>query len=437
MAANDIRQYVGARYVFKIYENSQDPSSAEWESGVTYEPLTIVTYLNSSYASKKDVPGSVGNPAANPQYWIVTGAYNGQIASLQQQIDTINNTTIPNIEAAIQTLTDKNQLSKKKYVLVGDSYAASYDTLGCSWLRDFVNNYDIPAANYYDATYSGTGFTTTRTFKNNIENIINTISNTDDITDIVVLGGINDVLYGTLSNLGSAINDFCTYCKTNFANASIHLGFVGNIINSNTEGMFNAINTFIDYSKTNGIHYLHNIEFVLRNKRYMNLTHLVGGLAFHPNQYGTTMIAGHLAECLLSGYADVRYRGTNQLNVNYTLISTIDNNDVKLWYGGHLFSGLDDTLASNAALTIDTFRTGAILDGCNEGETKVLTATVQCLVSYDQNNTGTNEQVYVPLNIVFENGRMDLYLAIATTSMNHVKAISIPRFTLSWVTTSI
>ena len=85
-----VRQYIGARYVTKIYENTLDPSSAEWQSGVTYEPLTMVTYLNSSYLSKKEVPGSVGDPAANPSYWVVTGAYNGQILNLQNQIDAIN-----------------------------------------------------------------------------------------------------------------------------------------------------------------------------------------------------------------------------------------------------------------------------------------------------------------------------------------------------------
>lgn len=82
-----VRQYIGARYTTKVYENSLDASSAEWESGVTYEPLTMVTYNNSSYLSKKDVPGSVGDPASNPLYWVVTGAYNGQILNLQNQID--------------------------------------------------------------------------------------------------------------------------------------------------------------------------------------------------------------------------------------------------------------------------------------------------------------------------------------------------------------
>ena len=82
-----VREYIGARYVTKVYENSLDPSSAEWEAGVTYEPLTMVTYLNSSYLSKKEVPGSIGDPASNPSYWVVTGAYNGQILNLQNQID--------------------------------------------------------------------------------------------------------------------------------------------------------------------------------------------------------------------------------------------------------------------------------------------------------------------------------------------------------------
>ena len=126
----NIRQYIGARYVFKIYENSQDPSSAEWEVGVTYEPLTIVTYLNSTYASKKDVPGSVGNPAANPQYCIVTGAYNGQIATLQQQIDTINNTTIPSIQALIDTINNTTIPGVEAEIQTLANTPVSFDKIG-------------------------------------------------------------------------------------------------------------------------------------------------------------------------------------------------------------------------------------------------------------------------------------------------------------------
>lgn len=92
-------QYIGARYVPKFYENSQDPSSMEWESGVGYEPLTVVTYQDDTYTSKIPVPSTVGNPADNPNYWAKTGNYNAAIESLQQEVSNITNNTIPTIIA--------------------------------------------------------------------------------------------------------------------------------------------------------------------------------------------------------------------------------------------------------------------------------------------------------------------------------------------------
>ena len=95
-------QYIGARYVTKIYENSTDPSSAEWEQNVDYEPLTMVTYNRGSYLSKKYVPATIGNPADNPAYWVKTGDYNGQIADLQRQINNLDTELTNEINTKIQ-----------------------------------------------------------------------------------------------------------------------------------------------------------------------------------------------------------------------------------------------------------------------------------------------------------------------------------------------
>lgn len=92
------RQYIGARYVTKIYVNSVDPSSAEWEASTNYDPLTMVTYNNGSYLSRKEVTATVGNPAANPQYWAQTGFYNGQIAQLQNDVQSLQ-TNVANIKS--------------------------------------------------------------------------------------------------------------------------------------------------------------------------------------------------------------------------------------------------------------------------------------------------------------------------------------------------
>ena len=112
-----MRQYIGARYVTKIYENSLDPSSAEWEASVNYEPLTMVTYNNGSYLSKKEVPAAIGDPASNPTYWVQTGFYNGQIIYLQSEIDDINDAIgdINNLETLDKTkiVNAINEVNKK------------------------------------------------------------------------------------------------------------------------------------------------------------------------------------------------------------------------------------------------------------------------------------------------------------------------------------
>lgn len=82
---NEQIQYIGARYVIKIYENKSNPSTAEWDSNTFYEPLTMVTYEYNSYLSKKAVPATIGNPASNSEYWVQTGFYNGQIMELQNR----------------------------------------------------------------------------------------------------------------------------------------------------------------------------------------------------------------------------------------------------------------------------------------------------------------------------------------------------------------
>lgn len=77
------RQYVGARYVPKF----SDPIS--WDINRSYEPLTIVTYLNNSYTSKLPVP--VGVDITNEEYWVVTGNYNAQVEEYRQAVEELKN----------------------------------------------------------------------------------------------------------------------------------------------------------------------------------------------------------------------------------------------------------------------------------------------------------------------------------------------------------
>lgn len=109
------RQYIGARYVPKFYQNSVD-GSAQWESNVVYEPLTYVTLTNGHmYISKKQVPATIGTPASNADYWLDIGSYNGFIDELNDRIDSIITIIAPAFNTATTYL--KGDLVTKDDVL--------------------------------------------------------------------------------------------------------------------------------------------------------------------------------------------------------------------------------------------------------------------------------------------------------------------------------
>ena len=75
------RQYIGARYVPKFFDDGK--GSSEWISGLSYEPLTVVTHLGNSFISKKPVPANTEITDTN--YWVVTGNYNAQVEEYRQE----------------------------------------------------------------------------------------------------------------------------------------------------------------------------------------------------------------------------------------------------------------------------------------------------------------------------------------------------------------
>lgn len=112
------RQYIGARYVPKFYENSQNTS--EWQAGVMYEPLTIVTYNGNSYTSKKPVPSTVGNPSVNPTYWVATGIFNEQLQDVSNRVSDIEN-ALDDIDDDITALEGKTKwYTPEMYGAAGD-----------------------------------------------------------------------------------------------------------------------------------------------------------------------------------------------------------------------------------------------------------------------------------------------------------------------------
>lgn len=112
------RQYIGARYVPKFFENETTGDSS-WLAGVSYEALTIVTYNGNSYTSKKPVPSSVGAPNTNSEYWVETGNYNAQIEEVQENINVVNE-NIEKVNDKINQLF-KNFKSARQFRVLGNN----------------------------------------------------------------------------------------------------------------------------------------------------------------------------------------------------------------------------------------------------------------------------------------------------------------------------
>lgn len=323
------RQYIGARYVVKIYENSQTAGSAEWEANTSYEPLTMVTYQNSSYLSKKAVPSTVGNPASNTDYWVVTGAYNGQIASLQSQINDAN--------ASITSLTNEvNLLQGELVVTVSDSYGTVTTP---NWGHYMFEYLGVPASNRINLAVSGAGFYNGRFLEliqpDATPNSISSDVDLTKVTAIVVAGGFND----RNQDASNGINNFMQYVNANYPNAKVYIAFVGWSFNTYYISSFlgnKGLRSYANCAKY-GATYLNGTENIMKNRGLFVAETPAPELSeeysyVHPNAEGSIAIGRGIANAIVGGscttlypYATASYKAPD----NETTLFGLLNQEIK------------------------------------------------------------------------------------------------------------
>lgn len=208
-------QYIGARYVPKFFANPN--GSSEWLGNVPYEPLTIVTYLGNSYTSKIPVPPGIGNPSLNPTYWALTGNFNEQLQTIQNNIKTIEEETQTNTEN-ISTI---NNFINRYYLFIGDSYGNP--TTG--WITPLINMMNLQTTDYTISQQGGAGFVYAgqgKTFLNLLQDVEAVLL--EKVTDIVLISAGNDSgeneadIFSAMNNFQVSAKQTCTKLK------GIHLG---------------------------------------------------------------------------------------------------------------------------------------------------------------------------------------------------------------------
>lgn len=210
------RQYIGARYVPVIYQNSQDASSSAWEAGVTYEPLTMVTFGNANYISRKLVPPSAGNPGIESTYWAYMGAGSAQIAQIQTDLNNLTEEVediSSSLAGAFWTL---DSMKEKTVILIGDSWGNTQTSLGAT------NNWIDLITPYFKTVYRGAlnGYSFNKTGASYITIIDGIQTQGEKIDAVITIGGAN----------GAAAGDVTAYVnrvKELYPDAEIVIGING------------------------------------------------------------------------------------------------------------------------------------------------------------------------------------------------------------------
>lgn len=286
-----VTQYIGARYVPLLFTNPDDNTN-NWKSGVVYDPLTIVTDLNQSYTSKIPVPASVGRPSENPEYWILTGSYNAQINALSQDVDELTQ----DVEDLTQAVTERNN---RKYIFIGDSYNTHDTPAGgvaiTPWGEILPTFLNIADDEWYNSGVSGAGFVAGTTFLQQLQTLGAQIENKNEITDIVVAGGVNDGSF--LNSLGTAIDTFATYCKNTYPNAMVTLAMISWGKSATGRPIYEQI---AYYYQTKSTHT--NVRAISNAVNfYHNYTLHQSESEGHPSLAGSRVIAMNLANFLKGG----------------------------------------------------------------------------------------------------------------------------------------
>lgn len=213
-------------------------------------------------------------------------------------------------------------LKKRVFILIGDSYGENpYEYKG-GWTTPFKNFSGLTeGVDCFTNCVGGTGFVKTgntgKTFLDLLKDIKIGTVNPEDVTDILVCGGCNDV--DTIYNdLNTAILSFRNYCKQHFVNANINISMIGIFKASGKRKLLlSTVLRSYQLAVNYGMRYidstccLHRYDFI-------------GEDGIHPTSAGCINIGRNLCNALFIG------QGLQLINYNEESLSS----DTDITYGG-------------------------------------------------------------------------------------------------------
>ena len=237
------------------------------------------------------------------------------VAAINEVLSSLNSA----VSAVYNRILTIDKLSTHKFLFIGDSYG----TATYNWVDSFVNYGQIPSANYYNACVAGYGFNRGghNGFLEELQTAHANISDPNAITDIVIIGGINDT--DSSWSFGDELNAIVacsTYIDTYFPNAVVRIGFVGAMnydsplyTDPNNTQNNDMIPKVVECWKISGgfrWHYINNMENIFK------WADNIGGDGLHPTANG----ANAIAICLVSSFVGVSTTVTHYIENTYATL---------------------------------------------------------------------------------------------------------------------
>ena len=329
----------------------------------------------------------------------------------------------------IATKQEVENIKKKKYVFIGDSWNTSDTPSGgvpiAPWGGYLATYLGLGASDYYNYGVGGSGFVAGTPFLNILQTA--DIPDKEMITDIIVIGGLNDTPY--VSQLYEAIGNFKAYVKENFINATITLALAQWNTNKTIRDSLRQV--YANFNNAVGGN-LKVINDAIQCAHNYALYQVDGS---HLLPTGTNFLSYNIANAIKGGtlgaFVDVDAVSITIKNDNVESFSGIITNAL---YGNIISTEFmrvgnsDITFNDNVSLTPYT----PILLG--EVQHKLISGNSNNITRWNTSGWLFNGTNYINVNLSFYLDYFDLYMFINYTGENGTAAIPVKKISVVPVT---
>lgn len=217
---------------------------------------------------------------------------------------------VNNTDAANKQYVDDSLLPfdvNRKIIFIGDSYATV-----SNWPTQCANYLGLTSDQYWDISVSGSCFALGTWLTALQEWVSSNQTEVPNIGTILCAGGINDSTEGNYPLVGTGIQNFCNYVKSNFTNCQVKIAYIGWALENTELGAPRRSDyrrtVYQTYTKCAqwGAIYLPGAEMT---------THIRANLTdgIHPNTTGGQYIGLCLAQALTTGVTQFSYTSYTQV----------------------------------------------------------------------------------------------------------------------------